>query len=39
MDTLLMVLGILGFLVTIVLVFFGGFVVLDYVWERLGGDE
>lgn len=30
--------GIIGFLAIIGGVFFGGFLVLDFIWNRLGGD-
>jgi hypothetical protein len=38
LDTLLLVLSIIGFFALIALFFFGGFVVLDYLWGRRGGD-
>jgi hypothetical protein len=38
LDTLLLVLSIIGFFALIVLFFFGGFVVLDYLWGRRRGD-
>ena len=38
MDTLLLVLSVIGFFVLIALFFFGGFVVLDFLWGRRGGD-
>lgn len=34
-----MLFGILGGFVSVAAVFFGGFVILDYVWDRLGGDS
>jgi hypothetical protein len=38
LDTLYLLLGILGFFVMIALFFFGGFVILDFLWGRRGGD-
>jgi hypothetical protein len=38
LDTLLLALSVLGFFVLIALFFFGGFVVLDFLWGRRGGD-
>ena len=38
MDTLLLVLSVIGFFVLIAVFFFGGFVVLDFLWSR-GGDS
>lgn len=37
MDTLYLLMGIIGFFLIIALFFFGGFVVLDFLWSR-GGD-
>jgi hypothetical protein len=30
--------GIIGFFVMIALFFFGGFLILDFLWGRRGGD-
>jgi hypothetical protein len=38
LDTLLLALSVVGFFVLIALFFFGGFVVLDFLWGRRGGD-
>lgn len=38
METIIMLFGITGFATVIALVFFGGFLVMDYIWDRLGGD-
>jgi hypothetical protein len=38
LDTLYLLLGILGFFIVIALFFFGGFVILDFLWGRRGGD-
>jgi H+/gluconate symporter-like permease len=38
LDTLYLLLGIIGFFVTIAIFFFGGFVLLDFLWGRRGGD-
>jgi hypothetical protein len=38
LDTLYLVIGILGFFIVIALFFFGGFVILDFLWGRRGGD-
>jgi hypothetical protein len=38
LDTLQLVIGILGFFIVIALFFFGGFVILDFLWGRRGGD-
>jgi hypothetical protein len=38
LDTLYLLLGIIGFFVIIALFFFGGFVILDFLWGRRGGD-
>jgi hypothetical protein len=37
LDTLLLVLSVIGFFALIAVFFFGGFVVLDFLWSR-GGD-
>jgi hypothetical protein len=38
LDTLLLVLSIVGFFALIAGFFFGGFVLLDFLWGRRGGD-
>ena len=38
LDTLYLLLGILGFFLIIAIFFFGGFVLLDFLWGRRGGD-
>jgi hypothetical protein len=38
LDTLYLLLGIIGFFVVIAAFFFGGFVILDFLWGRRGGD-
>lgn len=38
LDTIIMLMGITGFMTVIAAVFFGGFLVMDYIWDRLGGD-
>jgi hypothetical protein len=38
LETLYLLLGIIGFLVLIAAFFFGGFVILDFLWGRRGGD-
>ncbi len=38
MDTIYLLLGIIGFMALIVVFFFGGFVLLDFLWGRRGGD-
>jgi hypothetical protein len=38
LDTLLLVLSIIGFFAILALFFFGGFVLLDFLWGRRGGD-
>jgi hypothetical protein len=38
LDTLYLLIGILGFFIVIALFFFGGFVILDFLWGRRGGD-
>ncbi len=39
METLYLLLGIIGFMVIIAVFFFGGFVLLDFIWGRFGGDS
>jgi len=38
LDTLYLLLGIVGFMALIAAFFFGGFVLLDFIWGRRGGD-
>ena len=38
METVYLLLGIIGFLAVIAAFFFGGFVLLDFLWGRRGGD-
>ena len=38
LDTLYLLLGIIGFFVIIAAFFFGGYVILDFLWGRRGGD-
>ena len=38
LDTIYLLLGIIGFFVIIAIFFFGGFVLLDFLWGRRGGD-
>ncbi len=38
LDTIYLLLGIIGFMAMIAAFFFGGFVLLDFLWARRGGD-
>ncbi len=38
LDTIYLLLGIVGFMVVIAAFFFGGFLLLDFIWARRGGD-
>ena len=38
LDTLYLLVSIVGFMALIALFFFGGFVLLDFIWGRRGGD-
>ena len=38
LDTIYLLLGIVGFMAVIVAFFFGGFLLLDFIWGRRGGD-
>jgi hypothetical protein len=38
LDTIYLLLGIVGFMALIAAFFFGGFVLLDFIWGRRGGD-
>ncbi len=39
LDTIYLLLGIIGFMVVIAAFFFGGYVILDFLFSRLGGDR
>ena len=39
LETVYLLLGILGFFAVIAAFFFGGYVILDYLWGRSGGDS
>jgi hypothetical protein len=39
LETLYLLLGIIGFMALIAGFFFGGFVILDFLWGRSGGDS
>jgi hypothetical protein len=38
LDTVYLLLGIIGFFIVIAGFFFGGFVILDFLFGRSGGD-
>ena len=38
METIYLLLGIIGFMALIAAFFFGGFVILDFLFSRFGGD-
>jgi hypothetical protein len=38
LDTIYLLVGILGYFIIIAAFFFGGFVLLDFLWGRRGGD-
>ena len=38
LDTIYLLLGIVGFMAVIAAFFFGGFLLLDFIWARRGGD-
>jgi hypothetical protein len=38
LDTIYLLLGIVGFMVVIAAFFFGSFLILDFIWGRRGGD-
>jgi ABC-type Na+ efflux pump permease subunit len=38
LDTIYLLVGIIGFFLIIAIFFFGGFVLLDFLWGRRGGD-
>jgi hypothetical protein len=39
LETLYLLLGIVGFLAILAAFFFGGFVLLDFIFSRSGGDQ
>jgi len=39
LDTIYLLLGIIGFMAIIAVFFFGGFVLLDFLFSRSGGDR
>ncbi len=39
MDTLYLLMGVLGFFAVIAVFFFGGFLLLDLIFARSGGDS
>ena len=39
LETVYLLLGIVGFMALIAAFFFGGFVVLDFLFSRSGGDK
>jgi len=39
LDTIYLLLGIIGFMAVIAGFFFGGYVILDFLFSRLGGDR
>ncbi len=38
MDTLYLLMGVIGFFLIIAIFFFGGFLLLDFIFGRSGGD-
>jgi hypothetical protein len=38
LDTIYLLLGIVGFMAVIAAFFFGSFLLLDFIWGRRGGD-
>ena len=38
LDTIYLLLGVVGFMAVIAAFFFGGFLILDFIWGRRGGD-
>ncbi|CAN5609457.1 hypothetical protein BH24ACT18_BH24ACT18_00110 [soil metagenome] len=38
LDTIYRLLGVVGFMAVIAAFFFGGFLILDFIWGRRGGD-
>jgi len=39
LETVYLLLGIIGFMALIAVFFFGGFVLLDFIFSRFGGDS
>jgi hypothetical protein len=39
LDTVYLLLGVIGFLLIIAAFFFGGFVILDFLFSRSEGDQ
>jgi len=39
LDTIYLLLGIMGFMLVIAVFFFGGYVILDFLFSRSGGDR
>ena len=39
LDTIYLLLSIIGFMVVIAAFFFGGYVILDFLFSRSGGDR
>lgn len=39
MDTIFLLISVIGFMLLIAGFFFGGFVLLDFFWGRRGGDD
>jgi hypothetical protein len=39
LETLYLLLGIIGFMAIIAAFFFGGFVILDFIFSRSAGDQ
>ncbi len=39
METIYLLMGIVGFFLVIAVFFFGGYVLLDFLWGRSGGDS
>lgn len=37
-ETIFLLISIVGFMAVVAVIFFGGFVVLDFIWGRRGGD-
>ena len=38
LDTIYLLIGILGFFAMLAIFFFGGFLLFDFIWGRRGGD-
>lgn len=39
LNTIYLLLGIIGFMVIVAVFFFGGYVILDFLFSRSGGDR